>query len=126
MKTANQNDRPEAVVQQQLDAYNARDVEAILATYAEEARQYEHPDQLLATGHAELRARFEVRFQEPNLHAHLLQRIVMGRFVVDHERVTRTFPEGPGTIELLATYEVVEDRIANAWFLAGPKDLARS
>jgi len=32
---------PEEIVQQQLDAYNARDIDAILATYAEDAQQFE-------------------------------------------------------------------------------------
>jgi len=114
---------PEAVVQQQLDAYNAHDVEALLATYADEARLFEHPATLLASGQAQLRERFALRFQEPNLHAHLCRRIVMGHFVVDHEEVTRTFPEGAGTVELIATYEVLEGRIINAWFLTGPKRL---
>ncbi len=114
---------PEALIQRQLDAYNAHDLDALLATYADDAHLFEHPNTLLATGTTELRARFALRFQEPNLHAHLLNRIVMDRFVIDHERVTRTFPEGPGTIELIATYEVVDGKIINAWFLSGPKTL---
>lgn len=114
---------PEALIQRQLDAYNAHNLDALLATYSENARLFEHPATLLATGHSELRARFALRFQEPNLHAHLLNRILMDRFVIDHERVTRTFPEGPGTIELIATYEVANNQIINAWFLSGPKSL---
>ena len=114
---------PEAVVQCQLDAYNARDVEAILATYAENACQFEHPTTLLAQGREQLRARFAARFQEANLHAHLKHRIVAGSTVIDHETVIRTFPEGPGRIELVAIYEVKEGRIANAWFIFGAKTL---
>ncbi|MCX6848218.1 MAG: nuclear transport factor 2 family protein [Verrucomicrobia bacterium] len=114
---------PADLIQRQLDAYNAHDLDALLATYAEDAQLFEHPATLLASGHSQLRARFALRFQEPNLHAHLISRIVLGRFVVDHERVTRTFPEGPGTIELIVTYEVVDGKIINAWFLASPKTL---
>jgi hypothetical protein len=114
---------PEAVVQRQLEAYNARDVEALLATYAAEAQQFEHPAKLLASGPAELRERFTARFKEPNLHATLLNRVVMGNRVIDHEKVTRTFPEGIGTIELVAIYEVQNGRIAKAWFIVGPKTL---
>jgi len=84
---------------------------------------FEHPDKLLASGSAELRERFTARFQEPNLHATLLQRIVMGHIVVDHEKVSRTFPEGPGTIELVMIYEVKAGRIAQAWNLAGAKTI---
>ena len=112
-----------SVVQNQLDAYNARNIEAIVATYAEDARQFEHPARLLASGSAQLRERFAVRFKEPNLHAVLISRTVMGDFVIDHEKVIRTFPEGTGTSELVAIYEVRHGKIANAWFIFGPKTL---
>lgn len=105
------SDSPEAVVQRQLDAYNARDLDALLATYAPDARQYELPAQLLATGHAEMRPRFAARFQEPDLHARLLQRAVMGNIVIDHETVSRNFPEGRGKVDLVAIYEVADGLI---------------
>ena len=110
---------PEAVVQAQLDAYNAKDIDAWVQTYAEDAKQYEFPAKLLATGHAEIRARTTARLQEPNIHAKLLQRSVMGNMVIDHEIVTRTFPEGPGTIELVCIYEVRDGKIQNASFVFG-------
>ena len=111
----------EAVVQRQLDAYNARDLEALLAVYAEDAEVFEHPSTLLAAGRAALRERFAARFREPNLHAHLLKRIVSGIFAVDHERVVRTFAEGPGELDLVMLYEVREGKIRRAWSLVGAK-----
>jgi hypothetical protein len=117
------SESPESVVQRQLDAYNARDLEALLAIYADDAQAYEHPDTLMATGTSALRQRFSLRFQEPNLHALLLHRIVLGNRVIDYERVTRTFPEGPGTLDLVMIYEVVGGRIARAWTVVGPKVL---
>ena len=110
---------PEAVVQRQLDAYNARDIDALIAIYAADAQMFEHPAKLLAKGSVDLRQRFLVRFKEPNLHAQLLKRVVMKNTVIDHERVTRTFPDGPGTAELVMIYQVENDRIANAWVIAG-------
>jgi putative hydrolase of HD superfamily len=77
----------------------------------------------MATGTTELRERFAARFKEPNLQATLLNRIVMGNKVIDHERVARTFPEGTGSIELVAIYEVENGRIARAWFTFGAKSL---
>src|SRR3954469_24320478 len=85
---------PAAVVQRQLDAYNARDLDALLATYAVDAEQFEHPAKLLGRGGPELRERFAARFLEPNLHATLVHRTVLGATVIDHEIVTRTFSEG--------------------------------
>jgi len=114
---------PAAVVQRQLDAYNARDVDAILATYAGDARQFEHPGTLVAAGAAQIRARMALRFEEPSLHARLVQRSVMGNLVIDHEVVTRDFPEGPGTLELVAIYEVRDGKIQSATVHASNKQL---
>ncbi len=115
---------PESVVQRQLDAYNAKDVAALLAIYADDAEIFEHPAKLLVRGTAALRERFTARFQEPNLHATLQRRIVMGSFVVDHEIITRTFPEGLGTLEVVMIYEVAAGRIARSWTVPGAKTLA--
>lgn len=114
---------PESVVQCQLDAYNARDVDALVGTYADDAQQFEYPSTLLTSGTAQLRERITARFREPNLHARLLRRVVMGQMVIDHEEVTRTFPEGTGKLELVAIYEVRDGRIATARFIFGPKTL---
>ena len=114
---------PEIVVQRQLDAFNARDMDALFAVYAEDAQLFEHPAKLLARGSAELRQRFIPRFQEPDMRAILLKRIVAGPVVVDHEKVVRTFPEGAGEIELVMIYEVKEDRIAKAWSITGTKTI---
>jgi hypothetical protein len=56
------------------------------------------------------------RFAEPDLHARLLSRIVMGHIVVDHEVVTRNLPEGKTDIELLCVYEIEHGLIKRASF----------
>src|SRR5687767_3319644 len=114
---------PETVVQRQLDAYNAKDIEALMGTYAVDAEQFEHPAKLLARGARQIRERFVARFTEANLHAKLVNRIVAGNVVIDHEHVTRTFPEGTGKFELVAIYEVQNGKIAKAWFVFGAKTL---
>jgi hypothetical protein len=119
----NDKSDPESVVQRQLDAYNARDIEGLMAAYAEDAQQFEYPATLLASGASQLRERNLARFREANLHARLIKRIVMGPVVIDHEEVTRTFPEGIGKIELVAIYEVHDGRIATARFIFGPRTL---
>ena len=110
---------PEAIVQAQLEAYNARDLDAFLTTYAEDAELFEHPSRLLASGMAQLRERYAARFADPDLHAVVVKRIVMGNFVIDHEKVTRMFAEGPGTVDAVAMYEVQGQRIARVWFIFG-------
>jgi hypothetical protein len=113
----------DALVQRQLDAYNAKDIEAWLGTYAVDARQFQLHGDCLASGHAEMRQRIALRFTEPDLHATLLQRTVMENIVVDHELVTRNFPQGKGKVEMLCVYEIVGDLIQTASFAVGPVKL---
>lgn len=110
---------PLAIVQAQLDAYNARDIDALMRTYAPDARQFALHGALLAQGHEQIRPRYLERFAEPDLHARLLSRQVAGNFVTDLEIVTRNFPEGRGTVEMLCVYEVVDGRIVRASFASG-------
>jgi hypothetical protein len=114
---------PETIIQRQLDAYNAHDLDALLATYAEEAKQFEHPDKLLASGHAQIRQRMAGRFQDAQLQAKLVQRSVMGHVVIDQEEVTRTFPEGRGVIEVVAIYEVQNNKIQTSSIIFGATKL---
>ena len=106
----------EDVIAGQLVAYNARDIEAFMAFWHESAEIFEHPSTLLAAGAAEIRARHLVRFQEPDLHGELFTRMSVGNLVVDREIVTRNFPQGLGTIDVIAIYEVDGGKIVRAWF----------
>jgi ribosomal protein S18 acetylase RimI-like enzyme len=109
----------ELPVQRQLEAYNARDIDGFMRCWAEDCEYYEFPARLLARGAAEVRERHLARFKEPGLFGKLLSRISVGNVVVDHETVTRTFPDGPGEVDVVAIYEVAGGRIAKAWFKQG-------
>jgi putative hydrolase of HD superfamily len=106
----------ERPVQQQLEAYNARDIDAFMLWWADDCQYYAFPSTLLAGSAAEIRARHIERFKEPDLHGTLLTRIVVGNMVVDHETVTRNFPEGRGEIDVVCIYEIENAKIAKAWF----------
>lgn len=110
---------PLAVVQAQLDAYNAKDLDVLMHTYAPDAQQFALHGALLAQGHEQIRPRYQERFAEPDLHARLVSRSVVGNVVTDVEVVTRNFPQGRGTVEMLCVYEVVDGRIARASFATG-------
>lgn len=114
---------PLAVVQRQLDAYNSKDIDALMASYAPDAEQFTLHGELLASGHTQMRARYLSRFVEPDLHARLISRMVVGNIVTDAELITRNFPEGKGTIEMLCIYEVIDGRIQRASFAMGDKTL---
>ena len=114
---------PSSVVQAQLDAYNAKDIDALMLTYAPDARQFTLHGPLLAQGTDAIRPRYVARFAEPDLHARLLSRSVVGNIVTDVEIITRNFPEGLGTVETLCIYEVVDGRIQAASFATGTATL---
>ncbi|MES2153252.1 MAG: nuclear transport factor 2 family protein [Pseudomonadota bacterium] len=116
----------ETQVQVQLDAYNARDMEAFLATYADDAELFQFPGVSQTKGKAEMRKRYTSRFADTILHAQIVKRIVMGNTVIDHERVRVTLPEGPGVMEAIAIYELREGKIAKVTFIGGKKTRARN
>ena len=62
-------DNASQVVQSQLDAYNARDIETFMSHWADDALYYSHPSELLAKGASQIRERHVARFREPNLSA---------------------------------------------------------
>ncbi len=74
---------------------------------------------MLARGAAEIRARHEIRFNEPDLHGKLISRTSVENLVIDREVVTRNFPDGRGTVDVIAIYDIADGRIARAWFKLG-------
>ena len=118
-----QTESTATLIQRQLDAYNAKDVDAWLGCYAPDAQQYTLHGDLLAAGHTDMRSRITSRFTEPDLHARLLNRTVMANFVIDLELITRNFPEGKGSIEMLCIYEIIDGLIQKASFSLGLKTL---
>jgi hypothetical protein len=110
------NKSAEAVVQEQLDAYNAKDITRFSATYAEDVKIYNLPSLTpVMQGKAALVATYgDKLFKLPKLHAQLVNRMVLGDKVIDQERV-----EGLSNqpVEAVAAYQVTDGLIRNVWFL---------
>ena len=108
---------PEDVVQRQLDAYNARDLPRFLAEYREDVVIFRPPAAAPAiSGKSALGDYYAAnRFNLPALHAEVVNRMVFGNKVIDHERITGV-REQP--FDVAAVYEVVDGLIAAAWFYA--------
>lgn len=107
------------VVRAQLDAYNARDIDAFMACWAPDAEILAWPSTPLLAGAEAIRARHIERFREPDLFARLVSRVAVGELVVDREVVTRNFPQGRGTLDVIGLYEVENGLIRKAWFKQG-------
>lgn len=110
---------PEAIVQHQLDAYNARDLARFLASYAETVRVYRPPAAEPAIeGKAAFAAFYATqRFNRVNLHAELVNRMVLGNKVIDHERITGV-RDSP--FEIAVVYDVAGGLVQCTWsFEAG-------
>lgn len=109
--------KPEDYAQRQLDAYNARDLERFVAQYTDDVEVYRLPStEPVLVGKAAFAEHYRTqRFHLPNLHAELVNRMVFGNKVIDHERVTGL---GAETQEVAAIYEVTPQGIGKVWFVA--------
>lgn len=107
--------RTEDPVQRQLDAYNAHDLEQFLAEYTDDVRVFRQPaTEPVLTGKEAFGAHYaKNRFTLPDLHATLVNRIVSGNIVVDHEQITG-LPEP--NLAAVAVYEVIGTKIRTVWF----------
>ncbi|WP_242361068.1 amidohydrolase family protein [Anaeromyxobacter sp. SG17] len=86
------------VVQMQLDAYNAQDLEAFLATYADDAAVESAAEgRTLSAGKASLRERYRDLFaKHPQNRARVVERKTEAdRIVLDHEIITGRAPDKP-------------------------------
>jgi putative hydrolase of HD superfamily len=113
--------KPVDVVDRQLAAYNAKNLDAFLSCFAPDAELLEFPDKSLAKGTAALRERYQKRFADPILHATIADRMLAEGKVIDHEHVRITWPEGPGTWDAVAIYQVDGAVIRRVWFVFGAK-----
>ncbi|WP_336502749.1 nuclear transport factor 2 family protein [Microbacterium paraoxydans] len=100
-------------VQAQLDAFNAHDLEAFVATYADDAVVTGVAPEPLV-GSAAIRAFYEPRLQNPELSCVIDTSVLFGsRWVVAQERVINA---GVAT-ETIATFDVVDGVISRASML---------
>jgi len=105
------------VVQRQFDAYNAQDLEAFCATYADDCVIAAYGGAALQTGKAEIRARYSKTFSDfPKNRAWSTNRIALGDVVIDHEKGERS-PEGP-FFEAVVIYTVKNGLIARVDFIS--------
>ena len=107
-------ENPEYIVQKQLDAYNARDIEAFLATYTDDAELFMFPATPLSKGKEAMRQTYNPMFQNaPDLFCEIKNRTVLGNKVIDEEyvRFNGQF------LSAIAIYEVENNKISKVTFI---------
>ncbi len=108
-------DQPEAVVQRQLEAFNRHDIEAFVETYSPDIEIFTLDGERISQGRQSMRAYYGERFESaPKLHCDILNRIVQGNYVIDHEHLTG-YADG-GTFDGIAIYELHRGEIRRVWF----------
>lgn len=113
-----ENFDPEGFAQRQLEAYNARDIERFVAEYTDDVVAFRLPsNEAVLVGKQAFAEHYRKnRFSIPELHAELMNRMVFGNKVIDHELVHGVEPK---PMEVAAIYEVTPRGISKVWFLSG-------
>jgi hypothetical protein len=107
------------VVDQQVAAFNARDLEAFVECYAADSRIIDASGTLMAEGHDGLRRMYAPLFESsPDLHAEITSRIHIGTWVIDDEHTTGfVLPGYPTELRAVVVYHVVDGKIAQSQLL---------
>jgi len=104
----------EKIVQQQLEAYNSRDLEKFVSVYSDDIQLYNFPGEKILEGKDQLRERYKIRFESPNLHAEIVDRALMGEYIIDHERVSGI---NDGIVEATVIYHLENGMIDKMWLI---------
>jgi hypothetical protein len=102
----------EQVVQQNLEAYNARDLDKFMSSFSEDIEMYNFTDgKMTAKGLSEVRKIYQELFNlSPQLHSTILKRIVFDNKIIDHEWIEgRRGSKTP--VEIILIYEVKNEKI---------------
>lgn len=118
-------EEPAAAAQRQLEAYNARDIEAFLSVYDDACVVSAFPSgEVMFAGKPAMRARYGPMFAaHPQLHCDLVARVVFGPFAIDEEHVTGLVADQ--VVHAVAMYEVRNALIVRVWFFKDPQAPAR-
>lgn len=103
---------PEKIVQANLDAYNARNIEAFMELLSDDVALYNFQDATpIKEGKAALRSLYKNLFdQSPQLHSTILKRMVFDNKVIDHEYIVgRLGSDTP--LEIILIYEIRNEKI---------------
>lgn len=103
---------PEAIVQRQVNAYNAKNLDAFLDTYSKDVEIYFN-DKLSFKGLEQMRKQYSFLNKTTDLYCQIENRIVINNKVIDKEKVRF----GKQIIKAVAIYEVKNGKINKVTFV---------
>jgi hypothetical protein len=116
--SAQEKTMAEKLAQEQLEAYNKRDIEAFLKPYADTVSVYFFPNRFLYKGKETMREQYAGMFSKTtDLHCTLKSRIVLGNRVIDEESVI--FDKTKPPMHAVAIYTIAGDKIVAVHFITG-------
>lgn len=115
---------PVEVVRNHIDAYNRRDLDAVVATFSADAKVFIFPGaDPVYTGHVEIRGAYGDQLERncvatmlrecPDLRAEITSWQVLGRYVFTYQLVTLVDAEPP--VPYVVIYEVRDGLIRSSW-----------
>jgi len=106
---------PLALVQRQLNAYNARNIDAFLEPYSDSTELFLYPNLPLGKGKESMRKDYTEMFTNtPGLHCEVTERIIQGKIIIDKEVITNF---GQVIIEATVIYHIENNKIRKAYFI---------
>ena len=108
-----------ALAEQQLQAYNQRNLDAFLVPYSDSVKVYNSLHQFGYQGLDNMRENYAGWFNTlDSLHCEVVNRIATGNTVIDHERVYFKRPKQDAQIiEALAIYKIGQGKIQEVHFV---------
>lgn len=105
--------RPIELVEGQLKAYNAHDLETFCTYFSDDVEVYDgRTQEQLFKGMEAFKTRYQKTLSNPDLHCHLLKRIEQDDIIIDHEEVS-----GWGDLKYaIAIYQIADGRIQKVTF----------
>jgi hypothetical protein len=101
-------------VERQLAAYNAHDLDAFVAAYSPAVRLVNGDGSVRAEGVEQFRAVYVPVFAQVGRRAEIVNRIAVGNWVIDHERVYR---DGTDPFDAVVAYRLAAGEIVEAHML---------
>jgi len=111
--------QPRGVVQAAIDAYHDHDLDRCMSHYAPHVVVKDADGTILLDGSAAVRQPYEQSMKtHPNLHYDIPNRIALGAYVIDEERVTGYSAGGPDEVRAALVYRLDGDLISQILILS--------